>query len=157
MVELADLMAEFADKFGVDGLAADQDDVYRLDADGMPLAIAGAEDGRHFVIWAEMCPVPSEGREWLYGLLLQAMFMGRQTSGACFSVNGGTVYLHQVESLADMDFERFKALLEKFVNTYSTWSSAVANFNSALPDLTRKARERQLESRQFEASGFIRV
>lgn len=156
-MRLAELMTEFAEKFGVDGLAPDQDDVYRLDADGMALAIADAEDGLHFVIWAEVCPLPPEGREHLYGLLMQAMFMGRQTSGAYFSVNDETIYLHQIETLTDMNLERFKTLLEKFINTYSTWRSAVADFNSVLPDLTQKAQEQMHEARELEASDFLRV
>ena len=154
---LTELMADFAEKFGVEGLSPDQDDVYRLDADGMALAIADAEDGMHFIIWAEICPVPPVGREHLYGLLMQAMFMGRQTSGAYFSINDGTIYLHQVETLADMDLNRFNALLEKFIDTYSTWRSAVADFNSVLPDLTQKARDQAFESSELEANGFLRV
>lgn len=138
MSKLTELMTEFAEKFGVEGLVAGLDGVYRLDADDMSLAIADAEDGMRFAIWAEVCPVPSEGREWLYGTLLQAMFMGRKTSGAYFSINDETIYLHQVETLSDMGLERFKDILEMFINTYLSWRSAIANFDSVLPDLNPK-------------------
>lgn len=150
-------MSEFAEKFGVDGLSPDGEGVYHLDADGMAFALADAEDRVHFAIWAEVCPVPAEERERLYDILMQAMYMGQQTSGACFSVNDSTVYLHQIEALADMNLERFKVFLEKFINTYATWHAAVADFNSVLPDLAQKAHEQALESRSFEARGFIRV
>lgn len=156
-MELAELMAEFAGKFGVDGLAADAEGVYRLDADGMDFAIADGEDGLHLVIWADLGEVPPEGRERLLDVLMQAMYMGQQTSGACFSIHDGTVYLHQFETLADMDLERFKVFLEKFINTYSTWRAAIADFNFVLPDIVHHVQEQAIEVRSFEARGFIRV
>ena len=156
-MKLAELMAEFAEKFGIDGLVPDGEDVYHLDADGMAFAFADAEDGAHFVIWAEVCPVPPEGRERLYDILMQSMFMGQQTSGAYFSVHDGTIYLHQIEALADMNLERFEVLLEKFISTYETWHASITDFNSVLPELTQKVQEQELESRSFEAMGFVRV
>ena len=156
-MELAELMTEFAEKFGVEGLSPDGEGVYRLDADGKSFAIADAEDGVHFVIWAEVGMVPHEGRERLYDTLLQAMHMGQQTSGAYFSIHEETIYLHQIESLADMSFERFKGFLEKFINTHETWLASIADFNSVLPEIAQEAQAQTMEFRTAEANGFIRA
>lgn len=57
-MKLEEIIEGFSAKFKLDGLSADDEGVYRLNADDMDIAIADADDGEHFVLWAELGPEP---------------------------------------------------------------------------------------------------
>lgn len=156
-MRLDEIFGELSEKFNIDGLSADDEGVYRLNADGMEIAVADAEDGVHFVLWAEVGQQPSSCQEQVFRILLQAMFMGQQTKGASFSLHDETVYLQQQEGLEGLDIARFESLLEDFVNTLSDWREAIRSFSSVAPELDKKIQENADDVRSLAAQGFVVV
>ena len=116
-MELKEIMTAFAAEIGLTDLAPDEDGVYHLSIDDMTVSFA--EDEGRLLTWAEVCEPPPEGQDRLNRVLLEAMFMGRATGGAVFSIDheSGKVFLHRHDSLAGMELDGFRVMLEGFVNT----------------------------------------
>lgn len=159
-MELQELMNGLAAACGMDGLAADADGAYRLNFDDMEVSFKSV-GSRQFVVWAEVCELPPEGRERLYRLLMEAMFLGQATGGAMFSIESksGKVHLQRIEFLSALDVEAFNGLVEKFVNVLEEWRKIVADFRPVAEDLERKTAEESEAGRQagMGLGGFMQV
>ena len=134
-MEFEDLMAAFGRELGIPELGQGRDGVCNIEVDGMSVSFMAMSRTGQLVTWADVCVAPPEGREQLYQMLMEAMFMGRATAGGSFSIDRetGNVYLHRFDTLQTLDLDSFKAMLEKFVNVLEEWRQRIADFR---PDAT---------------------
>ena len=77
-----------------------------------------------------------------------------------FSVapDGEMIFLQRFDALAALDYDGFKAMLEKFVNVLEEWRQAVAAFRNIEPAINDAKEENDAELRQLGlgADGMIR-
>lgn len=153
-MEFLGLMEAFGMDVGIGALEPDFDRVCRVDIDGMRVSFLEMPQSGQLVTWAAVCEPPPEGREQLYQMLMEAMFMGRETGGGAFSVDAetGSVYLHRFDALQTMDLDSFKAMLEKFANVLENWRRRVADFRPQTSDGPQG-----VAFGQFGMDGFLQV
>jgi len=75
----------------------------------------------------EIPPYPPEN---LYAGLLMANHYFENTKGATFSLNPETKEIHLTRQLdsKNLNYEKFRAELENFVNTFETWLTSLKNY-----------------------------
>ena len=156
-MELKEIMTAFAAEIGLTDLAPDEDGVYHLSIDDMTVSFA--EDEGRLLTWAEVCEPPPEGQDRLNRVLLEAMFMGRATGGAVFSIDheSGKVFLHRHDSLAGMELDGFRVMLEGFVNTLESWTHTITDFRAVAPEIAEAQRSSAEEARLMGLGGFMQV
>ena len=156
-MELKEIMAAFAAEIGLTDLAPDEDGAYHLGIDDMTVSFA--EDGGRLLTWAVLGDPPPEGKDLLNNVLLEAMFMGRATGGAVFSIEheSGRVFLHRHDSLAGMELDGFKATLEGFVNALEAWTHTIADFRAVAPEVEQAEQTNAEEARMMGLGGFMQV
>ena len=158
-MEFDELMAGFVGKLGIEGAKPDAAGAWHFEIDGMSVSLLEVAETGELLTWADVGEPPPEGRERLYRVLLESMFMGEGTGGASFSIahDDGRVRLHRVDSLAGLDFDRFMANLERFVNILEEWRGILADFREAAPEQVRKMAEAAEETRAFGLGGFLQA
>lgn len=92
---------------------------------------------------------------------MEAMFRDGGSGGAIFSLEPGTkrIWAHRRDSLATMDEEGFRAMLERFVNGMEEWRRIVSGLSELAPKLAEAEQKVALESRnlQLGSGDFMRV
>lgn len=158
-MEFAELMEGFAAGFKLEGLSPNRDGVYRVDIDGMEVSFAELVEPSRILMRAKVCEPPEKGRELLYRVMLESMFMGQATGGGGFSVDveSGCIFLQRTDPLATVSLETFNATLERFVNILEQWRSVVADFESVAEEMETTRQEAADEARRMEAGGFMQV
>lgn len=160
-MELKELMEGLAAACGITGVAEDNDGMYRLGIDDMEVSFTSIAESAQLVVWAEVCEMPPEGRERLYRVMMESMFMGQATGGAAFSIDpeSGKVYLQRIEFLSALDVESFTTLLEKFVNVLEQWRAIISDFRPVAKEMDRKAAEETETDRRLGMGlgGFMQV
>lgn len=101
-MEFDELIKGFAERLELTGQLVDADGFARFTAGELVLAMTEVPETRSALLFVELGPAKKSAYERLLG----AMFMGRQTEGAVFSVNDGKIYLHRLEKLDDLDVDR---------------------------------------------------
>ena len=159
-MDLKEIMAAFAAEMGLEALAPDANGLFHIAVDEMTVSFAELADAGRLVTLAEVCEPPPEAQSRLYRMLMEAMHMGSATDGAMFSVapDGETIFLQRFDALAALDYEGFKAMLEKFVNVLEEWRQVVAAFRGVEPAINDAKEEEDAERRRFGlgADGVIR-
>ena len=157
-MDIRELMEAFGRDFGIEGFAADADEIYTLCIDGMNVSFAEIAGGR-LATWAEVCEPPPEGREHLYRTLMEAMFMGEGTGGAAFSIDRetGKVYLHRFDAMAALDIQSFKTMLEGFVNVLEEWRGLITDFRPVFGEIAKAESAARDEQQEMDRGGFIQV
>lgn len=78
-----------------------------------------------------------------------------------FSVapDGEMIFLQRFDALAALDYDGFKAMLEKFVNVLEEWRQTVAAFRAIEPTLDDVKDENDAKTRQFGlgGDGLVRI
>ena len=160
-MELNELMEGLAAACGVKGVMPDAGGAYHLAIDEMNVSFMSIAESGQLVIWGEVAEPPPEGRELLYQVLMESMFMGRATGGAAFSIDAGSgkIFLQRMEALSALDVELFTKMLEKFVNVLEEWRKIVADFRPAAQEMARKAADDAAADRQggMGMNGFMQV
>ena len=147
-MDFNELIADFAARHGVDGLAA-EDGAAALDIDGIAVTLAAAGD--RLAATAEIGNPPAEGAAAFADLLLEANL----ASEAYFAKNPGTgqyVALRRLP-LSALDLDAFDAALESLVNLAETWRRLLADFRPA----AAQAAAETAEPPAFGNGGFIPV
>ena len=144
-----ELMKAFGEGVNLEGFAPNDNGAYQLDIDGMVVSIAEVNEGKKIACCAEVCDLPAESGTRLYRLMLEAMFMGRATGGAVLSIEheSSKVFLHEMESLKDMEVEDFRQLLENFTNTLEEWRDRIQEFRDIEPALDEAQEQNAVELR----------
>lgn len=158
-MEISELMKKFTDVVGIDAIEPDDNGAYHFEIDGMVVSFAERKDTRELLTVAEVGEPPPDGRELLYRTLLESAFLGEGTDGAAFSIERGSgqVCLHRADPLDLMDLDRFRGMLERFVNVLENWRRLVADFRETAPGQAKSAAEDARAVRQSREDGFIRV
>ena len=156
-MEIKEIMEAFAARAGVTDFAPDEEGVYHFGFDDMRVTFA--EAGGRLLTLAEVGEVPPEGRERLYGVLLESMFLGGQTKGASFALDAETnlLYLQRFDALEALSHDGFRAMLEEFVHVLEDWRGIVSDFRDAAPGQVRAAKAAAKESRELSFGDFMRV
>ena len=162
-MNLESLMREYAGEAGHKPFVADRNGVFNLEIDSMPVSFEETDDG-HIVLQGPVGGLPpavSAGRERLYRALLEAMFRGKASGGAVFSVDqaSGTAYLHKIEHSLALDYIGFKTFVESFVNVLAQWRTMLADYPPDAGQAEQGAQEKSEASHgsDFGEDGFIRV
>ena len=147
-MEFNELIADFAARHAVDGLAADGDSAV-LDVDGIAVTLV-ATNGQ-LAASAEIGEPPADGRADFADILLEANL----ESAAYFAKTRetGTYVLLRHLPLASLDPEGFDAALEALVNTAETWRRLLADFRPA----AAQAAAEDAEAPSFGEGGFLQV
>ena len=158
-MELKEIMAAFGVETGLTGLEPDAEGGVHLDIDDMTVSFVEETETGRLLTWAEVGEPPPEGKDLLNRILLEAMFPGRESGEAVFSLDreSGKLHLHRHDALALMDLDGFKAMLEGFVNALETWKNTIADFRKAAPDIWNAKNESDAVSRTLERGDFMRV
>ena len=158
-MDFAELIDKFGAQLGVEGLKLDGDGICRIDVDGMVIAFREIPEGNEVITWAEVGEPPPEGRERLYQVLLESMFMGQGTAGCLFSYerDSGKLFLHRTDSLVLLDDRRFVQNLESFVNLLDMWRRLIADFRPGAEDAGVSPQEESGLSNVFAPDGFLQV
>ena len=158
-MELKDLMEQFGKEFGVPDLTADETGVYTVLIDGMKVSFVADPGAPRLVTWGEVGEVPPEGREKLFRVLLESMYMGKATGGAVFSIEEttGKIVFHRMDPLDALDYEAFARMLEAFVNILEKWRGILADFRGVAADQARAEEKSAQEARQFGLGDFMQV
>lgn len=158
-MEFTELMQGFAAKVGIDGLPMTEDGVCRVEIDGMAVSFLEVPETRQLVTWAEVGEPPPEGRERLYRVLMESMYMGKATCGSTFSIDSesGLVHLFRLDPLPLLDLDTFTSMLEKFVNVLEEWRKIVTEYRDIAAQLEKVAATEEEQATQFGASGFMQV
>ena len=154
-MKLDALMREYAEEAGHKPFVADRNGAFNLEIDSMPVSFEETDDG-HIVLQGPVGGLPpavSAGRERLYRALLEAMFRGRASGGAVFSVDHASdkVYLHRIEHSLALDYIGFKAFVESFINVLAQWRTLLADYR---PDAEQAEQGAQEESEATDNSAF---
>ena len=154
-MELKEIMAAFAAELGLEALEPDADGLFHLAVDEMTISFAELKDAGQLVTLAEVCEPPPETQSRLYRMLMEAMHMGSATGGAMFSVapDGEMIFLQRFDALVALDYDGFKAMLEKFVNVLEEWRQTVAAFRAIEPAIKDVKEENDAKMRQFGLGG----
>lgn len=158
-MEFTELMRKFAEKVGIADLPVSEDGVCRVEIDGMNVSFIEVPETRQLVTWAEVGEPPPEGRERLYRVLMESMYMGKATGGSTFSIDSetGLVHLFRLDPLPLLDLDTFTPMLERFVNVLEEWRKIVADYRGVASQLEKAAATEEVATRQMGANGFMQV
>lgn len=120
-----------ADKFGIDGLEA-EDGKVALSIDGMDALLS--DGGRGMLVATGYLGVPPpEGQLEFANMLLDANIDLKDTRDAAFARNPETGVYVFVERIAldEIGFDEFCERLGEFVNTLSAWREALDDYRPA--------------------------
>ena len=80
-------------------------------------------EGQELALFAKLCRIPPQFRFEAYETMLAGNLFWAQTKGGTLAVepSEGVVFLLMKEKLQAMDFPRFNALLEGFVEAAESW------------------------------------
>lgn len=94
-----------------------------IGVDDVAVSVQYLEEADQALLYAEVAPLPEEGREALYAALLEGQSFFRDTAGATLSISRelGAVFLQIVQPLRLLDAASFLTLLEHFVHVVQYW------------------------------------
>lgn len=158
-MELKDLMEAFATAFKIVDLKPDDTGIYNVKIDDMKVSFATDPDVPRLVTWGEVGELPPEGREKLFRVLLESMYMGKATGGATFSIEEGTdkLIFHRIDLLDTLDVESFATMLDRFVNILEKWRGILVNFSLVAADQAKAEEQGAQEMREVSFGTFMKV
>ena len=156
-MEFKELLAAFAAKYGIDGLA-DADGAAELDVDGVRVELLDDPRSRCALACAEIGLPPPDADGAFGGLMLQANFLLRGTEGAtlCQNPETGAYALVRPFPLALADVESLGAGLESLVNQTENWRRVLAGLRTA-EEVRPAAPEAADAPRDAVTGGFVHV
>ncbi|MBQ9430932.1 MAG: type III secretion system chaperone [Kiritimatiellae bacterium] len=129
-MEFEEIISGFAQKFGIEGLAPNEEGSVLLDIDGMAVELLHDADAGDVLICAEIGEPPPEGEKHFAEMLLRANFLFQGTGGATFAQNpeSKAYALIRPFALAGLDLEDFCAQVGKFVDGLERWRQLLEDF-----------------------------
>ena len=159
-MELDELMAAFAAETKLEGLAPDSEGVYQLNIDDMVVAFREDANERRLVTESEVCTLADKGAQCIYQVLFEAMFLGQVTGDGwfAFAPDSDRVLFQRSDYLDLLDLEKFKAMLEDFLNRVEQWRHSLGEFRKVVNELeTSTAATPDGGLSRQDASDFIRI
>lgn len=160
-MELRDLIGGFSAAAGLGEPVTDDAGGYTFAIDDVMVSFLEQTETQDLVTVSEVGELPDEGAEHVCRLLMEAMFRDGGSGGAIFSLEPGTrrIWAHRRDSLATMDDEGFRSMLERFVNGMEEWRRLVGGLSKLAPKLAEAKESAARESRELSmnAEGFMRI
>lgn len=161
-MELKELIGAFAAEAGIKETPVAHDaGGFTFEIDDITISFVETEGSHELVTLAVVGELPDSGEKQIFRYLMEAMFRDGGSGGAIFSLEPGTkrIWAHRRDSLATMDEEGFRAMLERFVNGMEEWRRIVSGLSELAPKLAEAEQKVALESRnlQLGSGDFMRV
>ena len=152
-MKLNEVIGGFAATIGIENVNPDDAEGYTFEIDGMTVSFLEIPETQELVTTAEIGELPDEGREPIFRYLMEAMFRDGGSGGAIFSLepDSSRIWAHRRDSLATMDVESFRAMLERFVNGLEEWRRIVSGLSDLAPKLA------EAEGPADDSDAFLRV
>jgi len=131
-MEFKELIAGFADRYGIEGLDG-ADGAAELKVDGIRVELLDDPNTRSLLVCAEIGHRPPDAKGAFDAMMLQANFLLRMTEGATLCQNPETHAYGLVRSfpLALTDVESLAAGLESLANQTENWRKALTGLREA--------------------------
>lgn len=128
---LQELMKSVSDNYGIEELVPDDDGVYTLDCDGLPLMIFSLPEEDKVVFFAQVAEKPAQGEQKLAQILLQLNHHFQGSQGSVFSQDPetGNFALERWETLSAQTDTSFPDILATFIRTAQKWMLLIANYD----------------------------
>ena len=160
-MELKEIMNAFTAEIGLGEAVTDDAGGYTFEIDDMTVSFLESPETQELTTFSEVGDLPDEGAEQVYRLLMEAMFRDSGSDGSIFSQEPGTkrIWVHRRDSLATMDNESFRAMLERFVNAMEDWRRLVGGLSELAPKLAEAKESALRENRELSMNneGFVRI
>ena len=129
-MEFKEIINGFAQKFGIEGLAPNDEGSVKLEIDGMAVELLHDADAGNVLICAEIGEPPPEGEIHFAEMLLRANFLFQGTGGATFAQNpeSKAYALIRPFALASLDVEDFCTHVGEFADGLERWRQILADF-----------------------------
>ena len=155
-MDYKELVSAFGKACGLDEINIDDNGFAMMQADDILLTFMEVSATRQIVMFADIAEKSEETRGRLYESLLQAQYLGDSTGGAVFAISpDGKIVLYRVDTLADLDVERFAKTVENFLNIVDMWRGFVATYDSS--DMRDEKKESTPDMFLGGVSGFMQV
>ena len=158
-MELNVLMDDIAASANLENCSPDEDGVYRMLIDNMPVTICETNDGQALLM-AEVGEPPANS-DRLYRVLLEAMQPSREGAPGSFSVDPdtGKIGFHQMKAAVLLDSDSFKTFLGDFVNALAQWRRFLVDYRPVAEGLESAMAEPMPPSHGPDASmeGFLQI
>ena len=160
-MELKELMRAFTAAAGLGEPETDDAGGYTFAIDDVTVSFRERTETQELITVSEVGELPDEGAEHVYRLLMEAMFRDGGSGGAIFSLEPDSkrIWAHRRDSLATMDDEGFRSMLERFVNGMEEWRRLVGGLSELAPKLAEAKESAALENRELSMNteGFMRI
>lgn len=155
---IEELITAFNEQTGIDDMAASEG-VWKYAADDMEFGVAADAGGERVFLFGEIPAPLVENEATFRKTILEANYLFNGTGGGTLSINpeNGAYSLVFAEWLDRLDNASFFALVERFVNSLSTWK-AIAEGVASAP--SAPSADNSSQSEEIEASynsNFMRV
>ena len=152
-----ELIAEFAAKYGIEGLDG-ADGAVELDVDGIRVELLDDPHALSIVACAEIGQPPPDANGAFGAMMLNANFLLRGTDGATLCQNPETGVYAIVRSfpLALTDVASLVAGLESIVNQTENWRKALAGLREA-ESVRSAVRETDSSHHDMISNGYFHV
>ena len=157
-MEFKELIQDFGDRFGIEGIQTDDDESLKLKIDDMTLEIFLAPDGKNVFLCSEFGNPPPDGELQFNQIMLKANFMLQSTQGATLAQNPETnrYVLNKPVPLLGLDLDSFCENVEAFINQVEEWNRLLENFRPVEEAMKTSIDESGSIVRSI-ADGFIRA
>lgn len=131
-METTELLKDLGDRLGVP-LEPDADGTCAFSADGLAVSIHDLPELGAVALVGDLGEPPPERLEGLYGALLEANHLFRDTGGATISrdPSGGRLCLCRALPRAALSADAFYDAVERFVSAAQVWARVVRDYRAA--------------------------
>lgn len=160
-MEYDELMKQLGESLGLENFQPDGDGAYSIQADDTVVTFESQPQSGLLDILALVCELPAEGGDRICRILLTAMAPAAAAEGFAFFIvdDDGCVYLRRTVALAELDVERLRQALEKFLNALDEWRSSIDDFSRVQPavDAALAAQAAEDRAHSLNVDGYLKV
>ena len=160
-MEYDELMKKLGESLGLESFQPDDDGDYSIQADDTVVSFESQPRGGLLDILAQVCELPAEGGDRICRVLLTAMAPAAAAEGYGFFIIDADdcLYLRRTVALADLDVEKLRQSLEKFLNALDEWRASIDDFIQVQSAIDAALDEQAAEdrTRAFNADGYLKV
>jgi hypothetical protein len=132
------LLRDFGASIGLPDLEPDNDGYCCLRiGEQVTVSLQYEPEGQDLALFAKLCRIPQQFRFEAYEMMLAGNLFWAQTKGGTLAVepSEGIVFLLMKEKLQAMDFSRFNALLQGFVEAAEDWQRRLEALSEELDEI----------------------
>ncbi len=133
------LLRDLGASIGLPDLAPDDDGYCCLRiGEHVTVSLQYEPEGQDIALFAKLCQVPQPFRREAYEMMLAGNLFWAQTRGGTLAVepSEGVVFLLMKEKAQALEFSRFNAMLENFVEAAEDWQRRLEHLSDELEEDT---------------------